>query len=122
MFCARRILSGETRFGFSSIDEKNTLPSKAKQSGTTTGRPSESAVARWPTRWAAMKRASGREIIELRAFGARYQHLLFHNAASLSVCPLELLKPPEGALGLFLAPQPRPRRAAPGVGSRVPGG
>src|SRR5437867_1630134 len=121
MFCARRILSGETRFGFSSIDEKNTLPSKAKQNGTTTGRPSESAVARWPTRWAAMKRASGREIIGLRTFGARHQHLLFHHAAGLSICSLELLKPPEGALGLSLAPEPRQRRAALVVGSRVPG-
>src|SRR5262249_6650475 len=52
MFRSRLSLCGETRLGFSSIGEKNSLPSKIKQIGMTSGCLAESAVSRWAT-WAA---------------------------------------------------------------------
>src|SRR5215467_12551023 len=44
------------RLGFSSMGEKNSLPSKTKQIGITSGWPPASAVARWATRAARTNR------------------------------------------------------------------
>src|SRR5258706_9378733 len=50
IFFKRLSLVGALRLGFSSMGEKNRLPSKAKQIGITCGWPDLSEVARWAVR------------------------------------------------------------------------